>query len=131
LNTYRNLATNETDLPGICSVLTTYWTAVKMVFPDAWGKPPEKSRLMHGAGIVSMGRLMNRIMPSINAKSPKAVKLVVRELNLIAPMCRWTEGAWEELNNTRWNAIQNMPQHIQVLSNLLIRNYDRAKGKKG
>jgi len=25
-------------------------SAVKATFPDAWGKPPSQSRLMHGAG---------------------------------------------------------------------------------
>ena len=58
-----------------------YWTAVKKVFPDAWGKPPEKSRLMHGAGVRAMGRLMDRIMPAIDANGPKAVEHVERELS--------------------------------------------------
>src|SRR5262249_16798947 len=37
---YRNIASNETDLAGICGVLVAYWSAVKRVFPKAWGKPP-------------------------------------------------------------------------------------------
>jgi DGQHR domain-containing protein len=126
---YRNIATGETDLEGICAVLTTFWTAVKHVFPDAWGKPPDKSRLMHGAGIRAMGRLMDRIMASITP-GPPAVKLVVRELKLMAPVCRWTGGAWEGLN-TRWDEIQNVHGHIRLLSNLLLRSYIRAKGNTG
>jgi DGQHR domain-containing protein len=47
---YRNVATGETEFEGICGVLLCYWTAVRTVFPDAWGKPPSKSRLMHGTG---------------------------------------------------------------------------------
>src|SRR5262249_11601476 len=46
---YRNVATGEIDFESIFRVLITYWGAVKNVFPEAWGKPPDKSRLMHGA----------------------------------------------------------------------------------
>jgi DGQHR domain-containing protein len=126
---YRNIATGETDLAGICAVLATFWTAVKQVFPDAWGKPPDKSRLMHGTGIRAMGRVMDRIMASMTPGRPGAVKAVVRELKLITPVCRWTGGTWEDLN-TRWDEIQNVHGHIRVLSNLLIRSYLRAKGNK-
>ena len=69
-----------------------YWTAVKRLFPDAWGKVPSKSRLMHGAGVRSMGRLMDRIMASIDTKSPHALSHVKSELQLVAPVCRWTQG---------------------------------------
>src|SRR5205085_725837 len=91
---YRNIATNETDAEGICSVLVAYWTAVQRVFPEAWGKPANQSRLMHGAGIRSMGRLMDRVMAGVNGRDPRAVEIIERELRRIAPICRWTEGQW-------------------------------------
>ena len=125
---YRNIATGETDFEGITSLLVTYWTAVSKVFPDAWGKPPAKSRLMHGAGIRSMGRLMDRIMPVININRANAVSQVSRELKLIVPKCRWTKGRWEDIDGMRWNEIQNVPRHINILSNVLIRAYLQAKG---
>ena len=125
---YRNIATGETDFEGITSILVTFWTAVSKAFPDAWGKPPSKSRLMHGAGIRSMGRLMDRIMPIINLRKPTAESDVIRELNLIAPICRWTKGRWEDMDGMRWDEIQNVPRHIHVLTNVLIRAYLQAKG---
>lgn len=125
---YRNIATGETDFEGITSLLVTYWTAVSKVFADAWGKPPAKSRLMHGAGIRSMGRLMDRIMPVININKANAVSQVSRELKLIVPTCRWTKGRWEDIDGMRWNEIQNVPRHINILSNVLIRAYLQAKG---
>jgi len=128
---YRNIATSETDFDGICSVLVTFWNAVKQRFPDAWGKPPDKSRLMHGAGIRSVGRLMDRIMSGVNPKGPKAMHLIRHELEFVAPMCRWTSGVWEDLNDMRWEEIQNVPRHIKLLSNLLIRTYVHAKSKTG
>jgi DGQHR domain-containing protein len=128
---YRNIATSETDFEGICFVVVTFWNAVKQRFPGAWGQPPDKSRLMHGAGIRSMGRLMDRIMAGVNPKSSKAIQMVKQELELVAPMCRWTSGVWEDLNDMRWEEIQNVPRHIKLLSNLLIRTYVHAKSKAG
>ena len=125
---YRNIATRETDFDGIITLLVTFWSTVAQVFPDAWGNAAGKSRLMHGAGIRAMGRLMDRIMPSINLSKSSASNQVVRELKLIAPMCRWTKGRWEDLDGMRWNEIQNVPRHINVLSNVLIRGYLQAKG---
>lgn len=125
---FRNIATGETDFDSIIAVLVTYWGAVRDVFPDAWGLPPTKSRLMHGAGIRAMGRLMDRIMPTIDPNEDNADKIVIRELNRIEPMCRWTKGRWEDMDGMKWNDVQNFPRHINMLSNVLIRAYVRAKG---
>jgi len=125
---YRNMATGETDFEGICAVLVTYWNGVKRVFPDSWGKPPARSRLMHGAGIRAMGRLMDRVMPSVNMRrASKSVEQVERELKRVAPVCRWTSGRWELLNGMRWNEILNVPKHISLLTNVLSRAYLQAK----
>lgn len=126
---YRNLATLETDFDGICRILVTYWTAVKNVFPDAWGKPPDKSRLMHGVGIRAMGRLMDRIMPSIRMQQKNPVGEVQKELGRIADICHWTSGRWEELGGMKWNELQNVSRHINHLSSLLIRAYTQAWGE--
>jgi DGQHR domain-containing protein len=125
---YRNIATGETDFEGICKVLVTYWTAVSRAFPEAWGKPPSSSRLMHGAGIRAVGRIMDRVMPGIRLQQENAVDLAAAEIRRIAPLCRWTEGKWEDLGGVGWNEIQNVPRHIRLLSNLLIRAYLEAKG---
>ena len=44
-----------------CWVLKDFWAAVAEVFADAWGLNAEESRLMHGAGIVSLGFVMDAI----------------------------------------------------------------------
>lgn len=126
---YRNIATGETDFDEIWGVLYTYWTGVKNVFNSAWGKPPSKSRLMHGAGIRAMGRLMDRIMSSNNVRGQKGIKKVEQELKRIAPVCHWTSGQWEDLGGIRWNEIQNVPRHISVLSNYLVRAYVESLGR--
>ncbi len=126
---YRNMTSGETDSEGIWQTLVVYWTAVKETFPDAWAKPPSQSRLMHGAGIRSMGRLMDRIMATVDPRQERASELVRDDLALVAPDCRWTSGTWEELG-IRWNAIENVPRHMNELSSFLIRTYVHQKASK-
>ena len=120
---YRNVATGECDHDGIWFVLLTFWNAVRDAFPEAWGKPPTKSRLMHGVGIRAMGKLMDRMMGSIDPRNRESEKVVRQELGAIAPFCRWTSGAWAELGGIEWNELQNLHRHLSVLSNFLIRAY--------
>ena len=124
---YRNIATGETDFDGIRMLLLCYWRGVQNTFHEAWGKPPRHSRLMHGAGIRSVGRLMDKVMVGINPADPRASKKVERELALIADKCRWTKGKWEDLGDISWNSIENTPRHIRVLSNYLVREYVQAQ----
>lgn len=124
---YRNIATNETDFAGIWALLTVYWRAVAETFPEAWGKKPTRSRLMHGAGIRAMGRLMDKIMASLDPTAEGSHERVMADLALVAPMCRWTSGVWEGLGNLPWNAVQNVPKHVSEISNLIIRTYVQKK----
>lgn len=123
---YRNMTSGETDFGGLWRALLLYWGAVREVFPEAWGIPPTESRLMHGAGIRAMGRLMDRIMATVNPDGEVSAAQVRSDLELLAPHCRWTSGSWEGLE-TRWDEIQNVPRHINELSNYLIRLYVQIK----
>jgi DGQHR domain-containing protein len=127
---YRNIATGEYDQSAIWSVLRTYWSAVRDTFPEAWGQPPTKSRLMHGVGIRSMGKLMDRVMTTIDVRSNSAPRLVRRELESIASSCRWTDGVWESLGDLSWNELQNLHRHLSLLSNFLIRRYLENRSPK-
>jgi DGQHR domain-containing protein len=126
---YRNMTSGETDFDGLWTALIVYWSAVKDTFPEAWGKPPTKSRLMHGAGIRAMGRLMDRILNTIDPHGPTATELVRAELARIAPHCHWTSGTWSELR-LRWDDIQNFHRHTQELSNFLIRTYMQSRAAR-
>lgn len=123
---YRNHRSGETDFLSITQAVTIYWCAVRDTFPQAWGQPPEDSRLMHGAGIRAMGRLMDRIMGPLNPHDDLTPKQVRADLELVAPYCRWTEGTWDELG-LAWNAIENTGRDINELSGYLIRLYAQAK----
>ena len=125
---FRNMTTGETDFAGIWQLLLVYWSAVKKTFPKAWGNPPSQSRLMHGAGIRAMGRLMDRVMATVEPRHKGAATQVLADLALVAPHCRWTSGTWDGLD-MRWNEIQNVPRHTNELSNYLIRVYVQEKAK--
>jgi DGQHR domain-containing protein len=127
---YRNIATGETDFDAIWATLLAYWNAVKKTFPEAWGKPPTKSRLMHGAGIRAMGKLMDRVMGSIDPAGHGVVAHVQHELRPIQPVCHWTEGRWTEIGDLNWNEIQNVPRHIRMLSSILVRTYVQSRGAR-
>jgi DGQHR domain-containing protein len=123
---YRNLSSGETDSTRIWLTLVTYWTAVRDTFPEAWGKPPAKSRLMHSAGIRAMGRLMDRVMSMIDPSQAETDEAVRKDLALLSPHCHWTDGRWEELR-MNWDEVQNVPRHINELSNYLIRTYRNVR----
>lgn len=124
---YRNIAAGTTDTEGIRHLLTVYWTAVRNTFPDAWGRPPTESRLMHGAGIRAMSRLLERVIVHVDLRGRDPVAAVERELARVAPLCRWTDGTWEDLG-LPWNGLQNLSKHINALSNYLVRAYMDARG---
>lgn len=119
---YRDMAAGTTDTAAIRQVLLVYWTAVQQTFPEAWALPASESRLMHGVGIRAMGRLMERVMPHIDARRDDAVDATRGELKRIVDDCHWTAGVWDDLG-VPWNELQNTSRHISQLSNVLARRY--------
>ncbi|AOI96711.1 DGQHR domain-containing protein DpdB [Burkholderia sp. LA-2-3-30-S1-D2] len=109
------------DVQGMYQVLKTYWSAVRDVFPEAWGADPRRSRLMHSAGIEAMGVLMDRIYARLSGHG-EDYKTVRKELEKVAPACRWTRGTWETLG-IAWNEIQSTPRDIRKLQDALVRAY--------
>jgi DGQHR domain-containing protein len=127
---YKDLSSGTIDTSTIRKILVVYWTAVRDTFPDAWGISPNKSRLMHGVGIRSMGQLMDRVMErvmfEVDINSDEAYSKVMAELALVEPYCCWTKGRWPEINYN-WNELENITKHINILSNYLIRAYQKAR----
>lgn len=112
------LGTETYNPDAMYEALVLYWSAIRDVFPEAWGKQPAESRLMHSAGIKAMGALMDQIM--LRADSSATPQTEVREaLQRIAPHCAWTDGTWEGLG-LRWNEIQGTPQHNRLLGDHLM-----------
>ena len=120
---YRDMNSGETDFNQIGKLLSLYWGAVRTTWPEAWGLSPQRSRLMHSAGLLAMGRLMDRLMWDISTDDAQAEKNILAALARLKPHCHWTSGAWEELENLEWNQVQNLPNHVRMLSSHLIRTY--------
>jgi DGQHR domain-containing protein len=117
----------ESDLDGMYRTLCVYWSGVQAEFGNAWGKPPQQSRLMHSAGIQAMGFLMDRIMPRF-AGNPDIQSEVRKALRRIAPHCAWTDGKWEALG-LAWNQVQNVNRHVRQLADYLVQLDYRLSSK--
>lgn len=117
---YKPTASTSARVDEMYRVLVAYWSAVAEVFADAWGKPPTESRLMHSAGIIAMGSLMDRILlrrpPALNDIRAHARNALIR----IADKCHWTSGRWEELDR-EWNDIQSTNKDVRMLEDHLSR----------
>ena len=124
---YRDPIDDKHEVDDMLSILFEFWAAVRDVFPDAWGLSPRKSRLMHGAGVVSMGLVMDAIAESYRRDGPAALTedLFHEELDPLRNECRWTSGFWEFRSGERrrWNEIQNVTRDIQALSDHLLGHY--------
>jgi hypothetical protein len=122
---YRDPETNQSDVESMLQIVKSFWKAASIVFPKAWGLPPAKSRLMHGAGIVSMGYLMDAIGERFrDAKIPHEEQFR-HDLLPLVDVCRWTDGYWDFGPGVKrkWNEVQNTPKDIQMLANYLMVQY--------
>jgi len=121
LSPYRSTNDHSADVSAMYRKLLMFWSATKAAFPDAWGIPSTRSRLMHSAGIEAMGVLMDRIVSRHDGKANEA-RAIRDDLCKIAPSCAWITGTWETLG-LAWNEVQNNPRHIRGLADALIRLY--------
>jgi DGQHR domain-containing protein len=122
---FRDRADRGAHSESMLAVLKEFWSAVSAVFPDAWNKSPRRSRLMHGAGIISMGLLMDAIGDRYRSANPPSRDDFAADLRPIVSACRWTNGYWEFGAGTqrKWNEIQNTSKDIQLLANYLLYQY--------
>jgi len=113
------------DVDSIMTVLRNYWGAVGRVFDEAWDLPPRRSRLVHGAGIVSMGFLMDAISERHRRSKIPSEDQFVGDLIPLKDVCRWTDGYWNfgPGCQRKWNEVQNTSKDIQLLSNYLLVQY--------
>lgn len=107
-------------------LLNNYFGAVAEVFADAWhGQKPTTSRLVHGAGVVAMGYLMEAICV-INGTSTK--EAFAEGLALIKGRTAWIDGQWDfgEDDVRKWDSIQNVARDTRQLSQYLVGEYKRV-----
>ncbi len=113
------------DLDAMTAVLSRFWAAVANVFEDAWGLNPKQSRLMHGAGIVSLGFVMDAIAERHRNTRIPSEQQFATDLYPMRQVCRWTDGYWDFGPDRvrKWNEIQNTSKDIQLLANYLLAQY--------
>ena len=116
------------DIEAMLRLLKAYWSAVALVFKDAWALPPNRSRLVHGAGIVSMGFIMDAIADRHHGTENLQMDEFLIDLQGMAGFCRWTNGFWDFGGNVtrKWNEIQNTTKDIRLLANHLLLQYRTA-----
>jgi DGQHR domain-containing protein len=110
-------------MADMVNVVQAFWSAVRDTWPEAWKLPPRKSRLLHGAGLIGLGFVMDEMAESRHAAGEFSYEYAKSELRMMADQCAWTAGRWPlgEGRELAWNEIQNTNQHIDLLSNFLLR----------
>lgn len=109
-------------------LIDKYFSAVEGVFGGEWvGMSPRMSRLRHGAGIVSMGFVMDLLYSN---KSATTTVEFSEGLQLLKPYTAWTSGAWKMDDcELPWNDIQNTPSDIDLLTRFLVSTTKRQLRK--
>ncbi|MBS1807647.1 MAG: DGQHR domain-containing protein [Acidobacteria bacterium] len=122
---FRYTADGAGDVDKITAVLQNFWGAVREVFSEAWNLPPRRSRLVHGAGIIALGFLMDAIAERHRKVAIPTQVIFAEDLLPLKEVCRWTDGYWDfgPGRQRKWNEIQNTTKDIQVLANYLLIQY--------
>lgn len=133
---YRHRASSKEgpEVETMLKVLKAFWAATATVFKTAWGLPPNRSRLMHGAGVVSLGFVMDAIADRYRRDGVLTKEEFAADLEPLVQVCRWTDGYWDFGPGVqrKWNEVQNTTKDIQLLANYLLIQYkalvwDRAR----
>jgi DGQHR domain-containing protein len=122
---FRRPRSSQADLESMLKLLHNFWAAVSRVFQAEWKLPPRKCRLLHGAGIVSLGFLMDEISERFDPTTIPTTEQYVENLQPLGSLCRWTRGTWDFGNGRlrKWNELQNTSRDIALLSDHLIAHY--------
>lgn len=102
-------------------LISDFYRAVSLVFRDAWdGHKPKTSRLVHGAGIVAMGYVMEVLALNLGSRTWEDFQ---KGLAPIVGKTAWTNGTWEfaKGDHRAWNSLQNTPSDITALTHYLLR----------
>jgi DGQHR domain-containing protein len=108
----------------IAGCLSNYYGAIAQLWPNAWRGSPWTSRLVHGVGIVSLGRLMPSVLLDLGleaADAPFQAK-IAKQLKPLVGRCSWNSGRWEDIDR-EWYELQNTATDKNLLTAELMRLY--------
>ena len=119
---FRDPVSGQCDTDKATALLKHFWSAVQISFPSAWGLPPKKSRLMHGAGIIALGFVMDAIADRHRSRNIPTRLQFLSAIGPIVEHCRWSDGYWDfgARRHVKWCDLQNTPSHIQQLTDHLL-----------
>jgi len=118
----RELSVGENGLDRCYLLVHRFFKAVSETFAEEWqGKTPKTSRLVHSAGIIAMGYVMEHLHSTTGALKSSEF---AAGLNALKNKTAWTQGYWEFSADSRrpWNAIQFVPRDYQELAHYLVRS---------
>jgi DGQHR domain-containing protein len=101
-------------------LISEFYRAVKNVFKEDWeNQTPKTSRLVHGAGIIALGYVMETLALLDGARTWAEFS---RGLGCLKGQTAWTSGEWrfgpDDVRN--WKAVQNLNRDIVTLAHYLI-----------
>ncbi|MBJ7535391.1 DGQHR domain-containing protein [Rhodomicrobium vannielii ATCC 17100] len=102
------------------AIISEFYRAVQRVFPEAWrDHTPKTSRLVHGAGVIAMGYVME-VLALLDAAQTS--EEFAKGLSALDGETAWTSGEWDfgQGDRRHWKAIQNVNRDIVMLAQFLI-----------
>jgi len=123
----RDIYRSEGD-KGCIKLVNNFYLAVRQVFEDDWYKKddngrilslhtPRTSRLIHSAGISSLGHIMDAAFTLNGAETQGAF---LDTLSILKPYTAWTSGNWDfEPTPKQWSEVQNTSKDISQLRDYL------------
>jgi DGQHR domain-containing protein len=120
----------QDELDSAFELISDFYGAVQDVFPEDWrGHNAKTSRLVHGAGIIAMGYVMEFLYARDGARDRAAFRY---GLAVLKGRTAWTRGSWRfgESEVIPWNKIQNTPGQIIALAQHLIALVKRSRASE-
>ncbi|MGA5537831.1 DGQHR domain-containing protein DpdB [Mycolicibacterium nivoides] len=120
---YRDPEDGSGDIEQMVLHLTIFWKLVEATWPIEWVLIPRKSRLTHGVGIQALGYVMDALTEGYAADSLPGIGLD-KALSGLSRVTAWMSGTWNlgSDDQRRWNGLQNTPNDVKLLTNLLLRS---------
>jgi DGQHR domain-containing protein len=112
------LARDGADISRMATAMMSYYEGVRSTWPAAWSQGPWTSRLVHGVGIVALGRIMPAVARGIDLTAPHASVAIAARLEPIADECAWSSGYWDGLGRAWWE-LQNTALDKRLLADHL------------
>ncbi|GAC86128.1 hypothetical protein GP2_055_00070 [Gordonia paraffinivorans NBRC 108238] len=119
---YRDPIDGSGDEDAMIAHLEMFWSIVRDTWPEDWELPPRKTRLTHGVGIQSLGYVLDALTDGYHVNHLDRSE-IERKVKAISKVAAWSGGQWELAPDDvrKWNGLQNTPNDIKLLTNLLLR----------